>query len=114
MMNTDNRLLTRESSEHIREFFSTVERLSVSMERLFAGRSPAMAGENFYTTANLAEKLKVSRRSLQQYRDSGLLAFTRLGGKMYRSSDIEKLLDGCYREARTRPEETLEKFRTGS
>ena len=48
MMNTDNRLLTRESSEHIREFFSTVERLSVSVERLFAGRSPAMAGENFY------------------------------------------------------------------
>ena len=79
MMNTDNRLLTRESSEHIREFFSTVE---------------------------LAEKLKVSRRSLQQYRDSGLLAFTRLGGKiLYRSSDIEKLLDGCYRKARTRPEE---------
>ena len=75
-MNTDNRLLTRESSEHIREFFE------------------------------LAEKLKVSRRSLQQYRDSGLLAFTRLGGKiLYRSSDIEKLLDGCYREARTRPEE---------
>lgn len=59
-MNTDNRLLTRESSEHIREFFSTVERLSVSMERLFAGRSPAMAGENFYTDRELAEKLKVS------------------------------------------------------
>ena len=56
MMNTDNRLLTRESSEHIREFFSTVERLSVSMERLFAGRSPAMAGENFYTDRELAEK----------------------------------------------------------
>ena len=97
MMNTDNRLLTRESSEHIREFFSTVERLSVSMERLFAGRSPAMAGENFYTDRELAEKLKVSRRSLQQYRDSGQI--------LYRSSDIEKLLDGCYRKARTRPEE---------
>ncbi len=94
------------AAEHIREFFSTVERLSVSMERLFAGRSPAMAGENFYTDRELAEKLKVSRRSLQQYRDSGLLAFTRLGGKiLYRSSDIEKLLDSCYREARTRPEE---------
>ena len=91
------------SSEHIREFFSTVERLSVSMERLFAGRSPAMAGENFYTDRELAEKLKVSRRSLQQYRDNGLpFAFTRLGGKiLYRSSDIEKLLDSCYREART-------------
>jgi len=65
-----------------------------------------MAGENFYTDRELAEKLKVSRRSLQQYRDNGLLAFTRLGGKiLYRSSDIEKLLDSCYREARTRPEE---------
>ena len=65
-----------------------------------------MAGENFYTDRELAEKLKVSRRSLQHYRDSGLLAFTRLGGKiLYRSSDIEKLLDSCYREARTRPEE---------
>ncbi|MCE8885863.1 DNA-binding protein, partial [Phocaeicola vulgatus] len=37
-----------------------------------------------------------------------LLAFTRLGGKiLYRSSDIEKLLDSCYQEARTRPDERL-------
>ena len=105
MMNTDNRLLTKESSEHIRLFFSTIERLSVSMERLFSGRSPMMAGENFYTDRELAEKLKVSRRSLQQYRDSGLLPFTRLGGKiLYRSSDIERLLESCYREARNRPD----------
>ena len=62
-MNTDNRLLTRESSEHIREFFSTVERLSVSMERLFAGRSPAMAGENFYT-ARYCTVLPTSRSCL--------------------------------------------------
>ena len=41
-----------------------------------------------------------------RHQHSDLLAFTRLGGKiLYRSSDIEKLLDGCYREARTRPEE---------
>ena len=76
------------------------------MKRLFTSRSPTMVNENFYTDRELTEKLKVSRRSLQQYRDSGLLAFTRLGGKiLYRSSDIEKLLDGCYRKARTRPEE---------
>ncbi|MCQ5224169.1 helix-turn-helix domain-containing protein, partial [Parabacteroides merdae] len=66
------------------------ERISVSMERLFDGRSTAMAVENFYTEIEMAEKLKVSRRSLKQYRDSGLLAFTRLGGKIvYRSSVIE-------------------------
>ena len=58
MMNTDNRLLTRESNEHIREFFSTVERLSVSMERLFAGRSPAMAGENFYSSSRCTMRVQ--------------------------------------------------------
>ncbi len=35
-----------------------------------------------------------------RHQHSDLLAFTRLGGKiLYRSSDTEKLLDGCYREA---------------
>ena len=77
MMNTDNCPLTRESSEHIREFFSTVERLSVSMKRLFTSRSPTMVNENFYTDRELTEKLKVSRHSLQQYKNSSLLAFTK-------------------------------------
>ena len=52
MMNTDNRLLTRESSEHIREFFSTVERLSVSMERLFAGSHRRWRARTSIRTAN--------------------------------------------------------------
>lgn len=61
MMNTDNCPLTRESSEHIKkQFFSTVERLSVSMKRLFTSRSPTMVNENFYTDRELTEKLKVS------------------------------------------------------
>lgn len=35
-----------------------------------------------------------------RHQHSDLLAFTRLGGKiLYRSSDTEKLLDSCYREA---------------
>ena len=35
-----------------------------------------------------------------RHRHSDLLAFTRLGGKiLYRFSDTEKSLDGCYREA---------------
>ena len=93
MMNTDNRLLTRESSEHIREFFSTVERLSVSMERLFAGRSPAMAGENFYTDRELAEKLKVSPRTLQTLRDNGTLAYTQICHKTYyKPGDVESII----------------------
>ena len=54
MMNTDNRLLTRESSEYIREFFH--RRTSpVSMSVSFAGRSPAMAARTSIRTANWLE-----------------------------------------------------------
>ena len=54
----------------------------------------------------LKKTRKTYQMCIRDSRDSGLLAFTRLGGKiLYRSSDIEKLLDGCYRKARTRPEE---------
>nr|DAO15073.1 MAG TPA: putative excisionase [Herelleviridae sp.] len=47
------------------------------MKRLFTSRSPTMVNENFYTDRELTEKLKVSRHSLQQYKNSSLLAFTK-------------------------------------
>lgn len=48
----------------------------------------------------LAEKLKVSRRSLQDYRNNGILPYTQVGGKiLYRASDIEHILTDGYQEA---------------
>lgn len=48
----------------------------------------------------LAEKLKVSHRSLQDYRNNGILPYTQVGGKnLYRASDIERILTGGYQEA---------------
>ena len=102
-MNTDNRLLTRESSEHIREFFSTVERLSVSMGVSLPAESPAMAGEqNSIRTANWLKKLKVSRRSLQQCRDTAVCCLHRLGGKIvpfFRHQLLDGLLPGGENQA---------------
>jgi len=47
----------------------------------------------------LSKKLKLSRRSLQDYRDEGRIPYIKLGGKiLYRSSDIEKLLESGYRD----------------
>jgi predicted site-specific integrase-resolvase len=64
------------------------------MERLFSGRKPALSGEHFYTDGELSKKLKLSRRSLQDYRNEGRIPYIKLGGKiLYRSSDIEKLLE---------------------
>jgi len=44
--------------------------------------------------------LKISKRTLQSYRDNGILAFSQIGGKIYfRASDIESHLNRHYVKA---------------
>lgn len=100
-MNSNN-LVTRENDEKVKSFFAALDRLNRVMERLYAlpGKKPALNGESFYTDRELSEKLKVSRRSLQDYRDQGRISYIKLGGKiLYRTSDVERLLEKGYRKS---------------
>jgi excisionase family DNA binding protein len=93
-----NQLIT-ENNERVKSFFLSLDRLSSSFERLFSSRKPTLNGESFYTDEELSKKLKISRRSLQDYRNEGRIPYVKLGGKiLYRSSDIEKLLEEGYRD----------------
>ncbi len=94
-----NQLVTSENDERVKSFFLSLERLSSLMERLFTGRKPALNGEHFYTDEELSKKLKLSRRSLPDYRNEGRIPYIKLGGKiLYRTSDIENLLKEGYRD----------------
>ena len=43
------------------------------------------------------ERLKLSARTLQEYRSRGLLAFYKIGGKiLYKQSDLQAMLDRHY------------------
>jgi excisionase family DNA binding protein len=54
-------------------------------------------GERYLTDKEVSEKLKVSRRTLQDYRNEGKISYCQLGGKiLYRESDIEKMLEDNY------------------
>jgi len=93
----NNQLVTPEN-ERIKSFFRSLDRLSSSLERMFSSRKPTLNGESFYTDEELSKKLKISRSSLQDYRDEGRIPYIKLGGKiLYRASDIEKLLEDGYR-----------------
>lgn len=100
---TDNgniRLLTPENDMRVRSFFSSLEDLSKRVEKIRDNNKPSLDGERYYTDKELAVKLKVSRRSLQDYRNNGILPYTRIGGRiLYRASDIERTLMDEYREA---------------
>jgi len=95
----NNELVTLENNERIKSFFLSMDRIASAMERLFARQKPTLFGEHYYTDSELSKKLKLSRRSLQDYRDEGRIPYIKLGGKiLYRSSDIEKLLEEGYKE----------------
>ena len=57
-------------------------------------------GERFLTDREVSARLKVSRRTLQDYRNNGIISYYQLGGKiLYKESDIERMLAANYREA---------------
>lgn len=52
------------------------------------------------TDKEVAERLKVSRRTLQEYRNNRKIPFIIFGGKvLYRETDIESMLQENYKKA---------------
>lgn len=86
--------------EWVRNFHSNFDRLLVSLEKLFNQRQPSVYGDELLTDKEVSQLLKVSRRTLQDYRNNGILPYTQVGGKiLYRASDIEQTLMNGYKEA---------------
>lgn len=58
---------------------------------------PVMDGERYVTDRELSDILRVTRRTLQQYRNDGIIPYIQMGGKvLYRESDVEALLERNY------------------
>ena len=95
----DNRLMTRES-EWVAYFIDNTEHIVAKMEQMKREYRPVLGGEHFLTDKEVAERLKISRRTLQEYRNEGRIAYIQLGGKIiYKESDIERLLKAGYHES---------------
>ena len=57
-------------------------------------------GNAFFLTMRFPKKMNVSLRTLQEWRDTGLIPFIQIKGKIiYRQSDIDKLLQKHYFES---------------
>ena len=58
-------------------------------------------GERFLTDEELSKVLRVSRRTLQEYRAFGVIPYYMVQGKaLYKESDIMKILDDAYKRCR--------------
>ena len=84
----------------IAEFGDSLDRLLDGIENFMANSRPTLGGERFLTDREVSARLKVSRRTLQDYRNNGVIAYYQLGGKiLYKESDIEKMVMSGYRNA---------------
>jgi excisionase family DNA binding protein len=95
----DNELITMKT-ERIASFFKLLDRMLDGIENMVKNHKPTLNGERYLTDREVSVRLKVSRRTLQDYRNEGRIPFIQLGGKvLYRESDIQKMLEEGYREA---------------
>ena len=76
-----------------------LDALLEGIERMGAGKA-SPSNEQFLTDKEVSAWLRVSRRTLQDYRNNGMIAYYQLGGKiLYKESDIEKMVMSGYRNA---------------
>lgn len=96
MINND---IITENSEEILQFFNTLDVLLNKIEVLASTNRPLLNGERFLTDSEVADLLKISRRTLLEFRASGKISYYHLGGKiLYKESDIQKMLeDNCHK-----------------
>ena len=77
--------------------FRSLEQATDGIRELTANQKPLLGGECYYTDSEVAAKLKVSRRTLQEWRNNGQIAYFLLGGKtLYAASDIQAMLEKYY------------------
>ena len=81
-------------------FIGQLDALLEGIERMDASHKASPSNEQFLTDKEVSAWLKVSRRTLQDYRNNGIIAYYQLGGKiLYKESDIEKMVMSGYRNA---------------
>ena len=85
--------LINKDNEWIIHFMGSLDRLLDSFEHLTVNYRPTLNGERFFTDKEVSARLKVSRRTLQDYRNEGRIAYIQLGGK---SSTVNPTSKGCW------------------
>ena len=92
--------LINKDTPQVKEFISSLDSMLIGIESIVKHYKPHLNGERFLSNNEVSKKLNVSLRTLQEWRDTGLIPFIQIKGKIiYRQSDIDKLLQKYYFES---------------
>ena len=93
---SENEIITQQDSQ-MQMFAQLMESVLKKLERYCATARPMLGGEVYLTSEEVCKLLRLSSRTLQEYRDSGTIAYYKIGGKiLYKQSDIQAMLERHY------------------
>jgi len=77
---------------------ATLRRVRERIWEVSETHRPLFGGEHFLTGKEVCERLYISPRTLQDYRDRKIIPYTQFAGKiLYKASDLERILEENYR-----------------
>lgn len=78
-------------------FAQLMEGILKKLKRYCSTARPMLGGEVYLTGEEVCSQLRLSTRTLQEYRNAGVLPFYKIGGKiLYKQSDIQTMLERHY------------------
>ena len=92
-------IITRDS-EQVTRFTATLDRLEDDLRALVASCKPTLNGESYLTEKEVSKRIRVSERTLQNWRSQGVVDFIKFSGKIiYAESAIQQLLEKNFQKA---------------
>ena len=92
----ENEIITQQDPQ-MQMFAQLMEGTLKKLERYCSTARPILNGEVYLSSEEVCSHLRLSTRTLQEYRNSGMLPFYKIGGKiLYKQSDIQTMLKKYY------------------
>ena len=81
----------------MKQLISGIKGLTNRVRSIAQTHRPLFEGEIYLTGREVCDRLFLSPRTLQDYRDKGIIPYTQIAGKiLYRLSDINRILSENY------------------
>lgn len=88
--------INKETPE-MKQLISGIKGLTNRVRSIAQTHRPLFEGEIYLTGREVCERLFLSPRTLQDYRDKGIIPYTQTAGKiLYRMSDLQRILAENY------------------
>ena len=92
----ENEIITQQDPQ-MQTFAQLMEGILKKLERYCTTARPMLNGDVYLSGEEVCKLLRLSPRTLQEYRNLGTLPFCKIGGKiLYKQSDIQTMLERHY------------------